>query len=78
MLESKRLILRPWKITDVDGLYDLARDPEVGPPCGWAPHTTPTESQIILEDVLMNDETFLKAVEVLNENKGFPLNQTEE
>ena len=28
--------------------------------------------------VLMNDETFLKAVEVLNENKGFPLNQTEE
>jgi carboxyl-terminal processing protease len=28
--------------------------------------------------ILMNDETFLKAVEVLNENKGFPLNQTEE
>lgn len=28
--------------------------------------------------VLMNDETFLKAVEILNENKGFPLNQTEE
>lgn len=28
--------------------------------------------------ILMNDETFLKAVEVLNDNKGFPLNQTEE
>ena len=26
---------------------------------------------------LMNDETFLKAIEILNENKGFPLNGTE-
>ena len=26
---------------------------------------------------LMNDETFLKAVEILNENKGFPIDETE-
>ena len=58
MLESKRLILRPWMITDGDTLYDLAKDPEVGYPCGWQPHTMPMESQIILEDVLMNDETY--------------------
>ena len=58
MLESKRLILRPWKITDGDVLYELAKDPEVGLPCGWQPHTMPMESQIILEDILMNDETY--------------------
>ena len=58
MLESKRLILRPWKATDIDVLYELAKDPSVGIPCGWMAHTSPSESQIILEDVLMNDETF--------------------
>ena len=70
MLESKRLRLRPWKITDGDILYDLAKDPEVGIPCGWQPHTRPMESQIILEDVLMNDETYAIVLKETNQVIG--------
>ena len=56
--ETERLILRPWKNEDVTSLYELARDPHVGPPCGWNPHEDIKESQEVLEDILMNDYTF--------------------
>ena len=39
-LETSRLILRPWCDSDAQALYRWARDPEVGPSAGWAPHTS--------------------------------------
>ena len=56
--ETERLILRPWNIDDTDRLYDLAKDPHVGPPCGWSPHENRKECQDVLEDILINDYTF--------------------
>lgn len=34
ILETERLILRPWEDSDADNLYEYARDPEVGPIAG--------------------------------------------
>ena len=58
VLETKRLILRPWKKEDGDRLYELARDAHVGPPCGWNPHKNLRESKAVLRDILMNDYTY--------------------
>lgn len=38
VLETERLILRGWRPEDVEDLYEYARNPEVGPMAGWAPH----------------------------------------
>lgn len=33
-LETERLILRPWRADDAEILYELARDPAIGPAAG--------------------------------------------
>lgn len=58
VLETERLILRPWKTEDLNSLYEMAKNPYVGPPCGWSPHKDIQESQMVLEDILINDYTF--------------------
>ena len=40
MITTKRLFLIPWHASDADELYELAKDPEIGPLCGWEPHKT--------------------------------------
>ena len=57
-LETERLYLRYWEENDAEELYELAKDPEVGPACGWQPHKDLAESKAILKDVLMNDWTY--------------------
>ena len=39
ILETERLILRPWMESDAESLYQYAKDPAVGPIAGWPPHT---------------------------------------
>ena len=39
MMETERLLLRPWQESDAEALYRWASDPEVGPAAGWSPHT---------------------------------------
>ena len=58
MLETKRLILRPWQETDAQKLYEYAKDPDVGPPAGWPPHTSEEDSQEIIRNVLSAPETY--------------------
>ena len=38
LLETDRLLLRPFTLDDAEGLYAYASHPEVGPPAGWRPH----------------------------------------
>ena len=38
ILETERLILRPWQEEDAGALYKYASDPQVGPIAGWPPH----------------------------------------
>ncbi|MBR3966060.1 MAG: GNAT family N-acetyltransferase [Clostridia bacterium] len=58
ILETKRLILRPWCEDDAEELYKYARDPEVGPPAGWPPHTSVENSLEIIRTVLSATETY--------------------
>ncbi len=67
ILETKRLILRPWEEGDAEELYKYARDPRVGPSAGWPVHTSVENSRQIIKDVLSEDETY--AV-VLKESRG--------
>ena len=57
-LETKRLLLRPWEAGDAEELYRYAKDPRVGPPCGWAPHADLTASREVLRTVLCVPETY--------------------
>ncbi len=34
ILETRRLILRPWRETDAERLYEYAKDPLIGPITG--------------------------------------------
>jgi RimJ/RimL family protein N-acetyltransferase len=58
ILETERLILRPWKEDDAESLYKYAKDPKVGPIAGWPVHTSVDNSREIIKEVLLVDETF--------------------
>ena len=58
VMETERLILRPWEEGDAESLYEYAKDPEVGPIAGWPPHTSVENSRQIIRDVLSADETY--------------------
>lgn len=58
VLETERLLLRQWKQADAERVYELAKDPHVGPPCGWTPHKNLGESKTVVRDILMNSYTY--------------------
>lgn len=58
MLETKRLILRPWTEEDAEDLYQYAKDERVGPIAGWPPHTSVENSREIIRGVLSEPETY--------------------
>ena len=58
ILETERLILRPWCEDDAEDLYTYASDPDVGPPAGWPPHTSVENSLEIIRTVLSAPETY--------------------
>ena len=49
-LHTGRMILRPWRQTDLDDLYAYASVDGVGQMAGWKPHESKEESQKILEE----------------------------
>ncbi len=58
ILETKRLILRPWEETDAEECFKYAGDPQVGPIAGWPVHTSVENSRQIIRDVFSVSETF--------------------
>ncbi len=58
IMQTKRLILRPWREDDAEDLYKYANDPEVGLPAGWPPHTSVENSREIIRNVLSAPETY--------------------
>lgn len=58
VIETNRLILRPWKEDDAESLYEYAKDPQVGPIAGWPPHASVENSRTIIRKVLSADETY--------------------
>lgn len=58
ILETKRLLLRPWQETDAEELYKYASDPDVGPIAGWPVHTSVEFSREVIKNVLSAEGTF--------------------
>ncbi len=65
---TERLILRPWKDTDAESLYEYAKNPNVGPIAGWPVHTSVENSLDIIKNVLSAPETY--AVCLKEDNKA--------
>ncbi len=64
-LETQRLILRDWKVTDLDDFYTYAKVDGVGQMAGWPPHTDKTVSATILEQFITAKDCYAL---VLKEN----------
>ena len=65
-LETDRLILRAWKITDLDDFFEYASINGVGEKAGWEHHKSKDESLEILK--MFIDEKKVFAI-VLKENQ---------
>ena len=80
-LKTDRLILRPWKETDLEDFYEYASVDGVGQMAGWAPHKDIEESRTILGRFINGKKTFAieysgkvigsLGIEMYNEN-NFP------
>ena len=69
ILETERLILRPWEESDAEACYRYAKDPEVGPAAGWPVHTSVENSREIIKNVLSVPETYA----IVLKEEGFPV-----
>ena len=70
ILETKRLILRPWRETDADALFKYASDPDVGPRAGWPPHKSVEESLGIIRNVFSGEGMFAVELKETSEAIG--------
>lgn len=58
ILETERLILRAFKLEDIDDFYEYASVQDVGEMAGWKHHENMDESLIILSRFIESDKTF--------------------
>ena len=58
VLESKRLILRGWELSDLDDFYAYASVPGVGEMAGWHHHESKEESLKILKHFIEGKHVF--------------------
>ena len=70
IIETRRLILRPWREEDAADLYRYASDPEVGPAAGWAPHESVEDSLQVLRRILMKPDTWAVTLRPSDEPVG--------
>lgn len=84
VIETERLVLRPWVETDAESLFRYAKDPAVGPIAGWLPHTSVENSRQIIHEALSAPETYAVVLKetglpvgssglLFGENGTFPL-----
>lgn len=63
VMETSRIILRPWQDSDAAVLFKWASDPDVGPRAGWPPHKSVEESLDVIRTVF-RDATKTWAIEL--------------
>ena len=68
IIETKRLILRPWEENDASDLYRYAKNPNIGPIAGWPPHKNIEDSLNIIKTVFCGAEAY--AVCLKSNNKA--------
>ena len=70
ILETPRLLLRPWQACDAESLYKYAKDPDVGPMAGWPMHTSVENSLHIIKTVFSTPETYAVCLKESGEAVG--------
>lgn len=58
VLTTERLILRPWRESDLNDFFEYAQVDGVGQMAGWNPHKSMEESQMILTSFIHHKKTF--------------------
>ena len=69
-IETERLILRPWRESDAESLFKYAKDPAVGLPAGWPPHTSVENSLEIIRTVFDAPEIYAVVLKETGEPVG--------
>jgi RimJ/RimL family protein N-acetyltransferase len=67
ILTTKRLTLRPFKLSDAADEFEFASLEEVGFNAGWKPHTSIEESEKVIADFIAQDEVW--AIELKESSK---------
>ncbi len=57
-LQTPRLVLRPWRESDLEDFYEYARVEGVGRMAGWTEHKNKEESRAILQMFMEGKRTF--------------------
>jgi len=57
-LNTDRMILRPWKMNDLEDLYEYAKNPNVVTDAGWEPHKDKEVSLKILQSFIEKGEVW--------------------
>jgi putative acetyltransferase len=57
-IETERLKLRRFKLSDLGDFYDYSRNPNVGPSAGWDYHRSREESLLLLKSFVNNNEVW--------------------
>ena len=57
-LETERLILRAFRLSDAPAVFAYAQNPNVGPNAGWKPHATLAESEGIVRYFIEKGEVW--------------------
>lgn len=70
MIETERLILRPWLESEAEIMYKYASDPDIGLIAGWAPHTSIENSREIIRTVFSAPETYSVVLKETGEPVG--------
>lgn len=70
ILETKRLIIRPWKESDAESLYRYAKDERIGPAAGWPVHKSIEYSRYVIENIFSVPETYAVCIKETDEAVG--------
>ena len=58
ILNFEDITLRPWEEKDAEDLYNLAKNPNIGPNAGWTPHKSVEESLNVIKNIFSRKETY--------------------
>ena len=58
VLRTERLVLRPWRRSDLDDFFEYASVPGVGEMAGWGHHRSISDTEAVLERFISGKKTF--------------------
>jgi Acetyltransferases, including N-acetylases of ribosomal proteins len=68
-LNTERLLLRPFTMSDAEDVFEYAADLRVGPAAGWPVHKDIWETQTIIHDVYIETDDEVYALQLQNSGK---------